>query len=200
MKKLALAALLASSVLAISEANSAGYNGFYMGADIGASKQESNNGFSGDQANIGINLGFGGVFNNGFYLAGEVGVRNSGGEATKTTNITISGTTYAYKFASKTNTTKIISIIPGFVVNKSTLIYARLGRGNADYENTETIADVNYQSKTNGNYDFNIYGLGLNYLVTSNLSVVAEINRATVMDTNTDARATNLSAGVIYRF
>ncbi|HQR95726.1 MAG TPA: outer membrane beta-barrel protein [Thiotrichales bacterium] len=200
MKKTILATLVASGLLATAAVNAAGFDGVYAGADVGFTKGEWNEtGFdmSGNQTNFGLNLGYGATMGN-FYLAGELAFRNNGADFGDK-NITLSG--IPVKVGAKATTTKMISILPGFVVSKNTLIYARLGRGNTDMEYTATNLNNGASFTQSQNGDFNIYGLGMNYLMTTNLSVVAEVNRAVGnIDNGGDATMTSLNAGINYRF
>jgi hypothetical protein len=199
MKKTILAAL-AASVLATGAAQAAGFDGAYVGADIGFAKGEWNEpGFdmSGNQTNFGLNLGYGTTMGS-FYLAAELGFRNNGADFGDKT-FDISGT--PVKAGAKSTTTKMISVLPGIIANKNTLVYARLGRGNTDVEYTFTNLNTGATANTTQNGDFNIYGIGMNYLVTTNLSIVAEANRAVGdLSNGGDVTMTSLNAGINYRF
>lgn len=203
MKKTILAAL-AASVLATGAAQAAGFNGLYIGAD-GAYSTLKSEGMTpeleGSNANFGIQLGYGTTISGNFYLGAEIGLRNSIGDfGDKTSTGEIYGVAYSEKISAKTTTTKMFSILPGFVVSPNALIYARLGKGNADNEVTYTLnaPSINFSEteKSTNNGDFTIYGLGLDYLMTKNLSVKAEANKISADDAN----GTSLNVGVNYRF
>lgn len=200
MKRTMLAAL-AASVFATGAAQAAGFNGLYVGAD-GAHSTLKTEGrtpeLEGSNANFGIQLGYGTTVSGNFYLGAEISLRNSIGDfGDKTSTEEILGVAYSEKISAKTTTTDMFSILPGFVVSPNALIYARLGKGDADAEMTYTSLDYpsdNY--KSTGNLHFRIYGLGLDYLMTKNLSVKAEANKISA----SNASGTSFNVGVNYRF
>lgn len=196
MKRTMLAAL-AASVFATGAAQAAGFNGLYVGAD-GAHSTLKTEGrtpeLEGSNANFGIQLGYGTTVSGNFYLGAEISLRNSIGDFGDKTSYDVYG---SEKISIKTTTTDMFSILPGFVVSPNALIYARLGKGDADAEMTYTSLDYpsdNY--KSTGNLHFRIYGLGLDYLMTKNLSVKAEANKISA----SNASGTSFNVGVNYRF
>ena len=90
----------------------------------------------------------------------------------------------------------MFSLIPGFVVSPKTLIYARIARLNTDVEVTLKAPTLNTTETSTSNGDANIYGLGVDYLMTNNLSVKAEANKVSADDVN----GTSFNVGVNYRF
>jgi opacity protein-like surface antigen len=203
MKK-TIIAVLAASVLATGAAQAAGFNGAYVGFDGGYSTLKTKGltpELEGSNVNFGVQLGYGATISGNFYLGGEVGLRNSVGDfGDKTVTGVIQNIPYSDKTSIKTTTTKMFSILPGFVVSPNALIYGRLGKGNADSETTETLnaPSINYSEtrKSTSNGDFTIYGIGVDYLMTSNLSVKAEANKLSA----DDADGTSFNVGVNYRF
>lgn len=201
MQKTILVAL-AASVLATSAAQAAGFDGVYVGADGAYTTLKSEHtsyidekNWESSGVNFGIQLGYGTMMSGNFYLGAEMGLRNSlTGTETKTS--TNGGVTE--KVTSKVTTTKMFSIQPGFIVSPKTLVYARLGKGNADTESTDAISAPTYNEsrKSTGNVDFTIYGLGVDYLMSKNLSVKAEANKLSFDSAN----GTSFNVGVNYRF
>jgi opacity protein-like surface antigen len=192
MKKTIIAAL-AASVFATGAAQATGFNGAYVGFDGGYSTlkiKDRTPDLEGANGNFGVQLGYGATISKSlylnFYLGGEVGLRDSIGKFGDETVDSV-------KTSSKTTTTKMFSILPGFVVSPNVLIYGRLGVGNADVEVTKT-TDV---SSSTTNKDIGIYGLGVDYLMTSNLSVKGEANK---LSANGGVDGTSFNVGVNYRF
>jgi hypothetical protein len=193
MKKLTIAALFAAS-FSVSAVQAAGFNGAYVGFDAGYTTLKSNglastigSELEGSNVNFGVQLGYGATISGNFYLGGEVGLRNNAGDFGSKT---ISGTSTTVSL--KTSNAKMFSLLPGFVVSPNTLIYARIARMNVDTEATIT----NPNSSSTGSGNANIYGLGVDYLMTSNLSVKAEANKISASDTD----GTSFNVGVNYRF
>lgn len=197
MKKTILAAL-AASVLATGAAQAAGFNGVYIGADAGYTTLKSDglestigSELEDSNVNFGVQLGYG-LTSGSFYFGGEIGLRNNVGDFGSKT---ITGPGGSATINAKTSTAKMFSILPGFVVSPNALVYARIGRGNTDVEASASNSLGQSMSSTS-NGDFNIYGLGMDYMVSGNLSVKAEVNKISADDAN----GTSLNAGVNYRF
>lgn len=203
MKKTILAAL-AASVLATSAAQAAGFDGFYAGAnltsntakaDVSVPNLSFSTGEGSRQMGFGINLGYGMTFGQ-FYLAGEAAYAINQGE-TGTANIS------GVNVSGKANNIKSISVLPGFVVNKDLLIYARLGKGTVDAEVTASAGNVS--QTTSGDIDIITKGIGLEYAINKNLAVRAEFSVSdgdkTFANGEKDTISANsLAAGVLYRF
>jgi OOP family OmpA-OmpF porin len=203
MKKTILAAL-AASVLATGVAQAAGFDGFYAGAnltsntakvDVSAPNLNFSTGEGSRQMGFGINLGYGMTFGQ-FYLAGEAAYAINQGE---TGTATISGV----NVSGKANNIKSISILPGFVVNKDLLIYARLGKGTVDAEVTASAGNVS--QTTSGDIDIITKGIGLEYAINKNLAVRAEFSVSDGDKTfesgeKDTVSANSLAAGIQYRF
>jgi opacity protein-like surface antigen len=196
MKKTILAAL-AASVLATGAAKAAGFNGPYVGFDAGYTTLKSEglastigSELEDSNVNFGVQLGYGATLSGSFYLGGEIGLRNNAGDFGSKT---ITGPGGSATINAKTSTAKMFSILPGIVVSPNSLVYARIGRGNTDVEVTAS-GVVNASETSNG--DFNIYGLGMDYMVSGNLSVKAEANKISADDVN----GTSFNVGVNYRF
>jgi opacity protein-like surface antigen len=196
MKKTILAAL-AASVFATGAAQAAGFNGPYVGFDAGYTTLKSEglastigSELEDSNVNFGVQLGYGATLSGSFYLGGEIGLRNNAGDFGSKT---ITGPGGSATINAKTSTAKMFSILPGIVVSPNSLVYARIGRGNTDVEVTAS-GVVNASETSNG--DFNIYGLGMDYMVSGNLSVKAEANKISADDVN----GTSFNVGVNYRF
>lgn len=203
MKKTILAAL-AASVLATGAVQAAGFNGFYAGAavtantakiDISSPTVNFGTGEGSRQMGFGINLGYGMTFGQ-FYLAGEAAYAiNQGETGTATINgVNVSG---------KANNVKSISILPGFVVNKDLLIYARLGKGTVDGE--LVLSSGNTSISDSGDIDIITKGIGLEYTVSKNLAVrgefsVSDGDKSFDTGQKNTITANSLAAGVLYRF
>jgi len=205
MKKTMMAAVVASGLLVTAGVNAAGFDGFYVGAGVTSNTADdkitlsgTTSSFSlgegGRQLGFGVNVGYGKTFGQ-FYLAGEAAYAINQGETGSTT---FSGTNYS----GKAKSIKSISILPGFMAAKDLLIYARLGKGNADTE----ITTVNTTSvSTSDNIDIFTKGIGLEYAVNKNMAVRAEFNVSNGDNTNayrdkSEVSANSLVAGVQYRF
>jgi opacity protein-like surface antigen len=199
MKKTMMAAVVASALLATAGANAAGFNGPYVGFDAGYTTLKSDglastfgSELEGSNVNFGVQLGYGAVVSGSFYLGGEIGLRNNVGDFG---DKTVTGTVGSATLSAKTSTAKMFSLIPGFVVTPNTLVYGRLGRGNTDNEISASNT-LGQSASTTNNADFNVYGLGVDYLMTKNLSVKAEANSISA----DDASGTSFNVGVNYRF
>lgn len=199
MKKTILAAL-AASVLATGMAQAAGFNGPYVGFDAGYTTLKSEglastigSELEDSNVNFGVQLGYGATLGGSFYLGGEIGLRNNVGDF-GSKSFTVAGIPATAE--AKTSTAKMFSLIPGFVVSPKTLIYARIARLNTDVEVTLKAPTLNITETSTSNGDANIYGLGVDYLMTNNLSVKAEANKVSADDVN----GTSFNVGVNYRF
>ncbi len=199
MKKTILAAL-AASVLATGAAQAAGFNGPYVGLDAGYTTLKSEglastigSELEDSNVNFGVQLGYGATLSGNFYLGGEFGLRNNAGDF-GSKSFTIAGRAATAK--AETSTAKMFSLIPGFVISPNTLVYARIARVNVDTEATITVPSLNLSQSSTSNGDANIYGLGIDYLMNSNLSVKAEANKLAA----DDADGTSFNVGVNYRF
>lgn len=203
MKKTILAAL-AASVFATGAAQAAGFDGFYVGAnltsntakvDVSAPNLNFSTGEGSRQMGFGINLGYGMTFGQ-FYLAGEAAYAINQGE-TGTANIS------GVNVSGKANNIKSISVLPGFVVNKDLLIYARLGKGTVDAEVTASAGNVS--RTTSGDIDIITKGIGLEYSMNKNLAIRAEFSVSDGDKTFDNGEkdtvsANSLAAGIQYRF
>jgi opacity protein-like surface antigen len=203
MKKLTIAALFAAS-FSVSAVQAARFNGFYVGADVTSNTAKLDvsapglnfsTGEGSRQMGFGIDLGYGKTFGK-FYLAGEAVYAINQGE---TGTASISGV----NVSSKARNVKSISILPGFVVNKDLLIYARLGKGTIDGETTFSAGNVS--STTSGDIDIITKGIGLEYSMNKNLAIRAEFSVSdgdkTFANGEKDTVSANsLAAGIQYRF
>ena len=199
MKKTILAAL-AASVLATGAAQAAGFNGPYVGFDAGYTTLKSEglastigSELEDSNVNFGFQLGYGATLGGSFYLGGEIGLRNNVGDF-GSKSFTVSGIPATAE--AKTSTATMISLLPGFVVSPKALIYARIARVNVDVETTVNVPSLGVSEKNTTSENANIFGLGVDYLVTNNLSVKAEGNKIAV--DNVDGHSFNV--GVNYRF
>lgn len=165
-------AFLAAGVM-VTGAQAAGFDGPYIGADA-AYTVASMPGSDSTQLNYGVNAGYGKTFGK-FYLAGEAELRNAAGD-----------------FGNReAQTTKTISVIPGYVISPTSMIYAKYGFGNTD---------LRYQNVTE-NYDINVMGLGYSKLMTNNVDLNVEVNKTGFTKSglgNVDIVGVNV--GVNYRF
>ena len=196
-----MAAVVASALLATAGANAAGFNGAYVGFDAGYTTLKSDglastigSELEGSNVNFGVQLGYGATLSGNFYLGGEFGLRNNVGDFGSK-----SFTRYDRRSATmdaKTSKATMFSLIPGFVVSPNALVYARIARLKVDTEATIAVPSLNYSKSVTDDGDANVYGLGVDYLVTSNLSVKAEANKISA----DDASGTSFNVGVNYRF
>jgi opacity protein-like surface antigen len=208
MKK-TIIAVLAASVFATGAAQAAGFDGFYVGADVTANTakldvsspdpapdKNFSTGEGSRQMGFGIDLGYGKTFGQ-FYLAGEAVYAINQGQ---TGTASISGV----NVSSKARNVKSISILPGFVVNKDLLIYARLGKGTVDGETTVSFDNV-ILSSTRGDIDIITKGIGLEYSMNKNVAIRAEFSVSDGDKTFDNGEketvsANSLAAGFQYRF
>lgn len=211
MKKLTIAALLAAS-FGMSAVQAAGFDGLYVGADATSNTAKLDvtspgvlvsTGEGSRQLGFGINLGYGKTFGN-FYLAGEAAYAvNQGETGTTPASLTSNGVTDNGNLSGKARNVRSLSILPGFVVSKDALIYARLGKGVMD-------AEVNFYgtkgtTSYTGDIDIITKGIGMEYKFNPAMSFRAEFN---VSDGDTIAASgqkytvssNSLMAGVNYRF
>ncbi len=198
MKKTILAAL-AASVLATGAAQAAGFDGLYVGADIGYTQLESTNlkpllgsELDGSQTNFGFKLGYGALLSSSFYLGGEFSMRNAAGDFGSKT---ITGPSGSATISAETSNAKIFSLIPGLVVSPNLMVYGRIGRGNTDIE-AKASNSLGQTASATDNGDFNIYGVGLSYLVSKNVSIDAEANKISADEVD----GSHMSVGASYRF
>lgn len=196
MKKIALATAL-FGMLSVAHAN--GFNGFYVGADIGTTSATVDTNttqygtMSSNQTNFGAKIGYGAT-SGSFYLGVEAMFRNGAGDFGDKT-ATISG--QPIKLSLKTENTRIISLIPGYVVSPNLMVYGRLARADADVSATATNTNTGASaSATAPSGSFNVFGAGVDYKMTKNVSAVVEASRA-VYD---GGDANNFNVGVNYRF
>lgn len=204
MKKTILAAL-AASVLATGAAQAAGFDGFYVGAGVTSNTADSkittntgtsfNMGEGARQMGFGVNAGYGKTFGQ-FYLAGEAAYAINQGETGSTI---VSGANYS----GKAKSIKSLSIIPGFLATTDLLIYARLGKGNVDTE--ETLSNSTTSISASGDIDVITKGIGFEYSISKNMAVRAEFNVSNGDKTNdsgtkSEVSANSLAAGIQYRF
>lgn len=205
MKKTILATLVASGLLATSAVNAAGFNGFYVGVGITSNTADSkittntgtsfNMGEGARQMGFGVNAGYGKTFGQ-FYLAGEAAYAINQGETGSTI---VSGV----NTSGKAKSIKSLSIIPGFVATKDLLIYARLGKGNVDTE--QTFSNSTTSISASGDIDVITKGIGLEYSISKHMAVRAEFNVSNGDKTNdsgtkSEVSSNSLAAGIQYRF
>lgn len=198
MKKIIMSAMLAASVT--TSVFAAGFEGAYVGGDMGYTTLKSNglastigSELESSNVNFGAQLGYGAKLGSSFYLGGEFGFRNNAGDfGDKTTTIS----RQQVKLSATTSRALSFSVLPGFIVSPNTLVYARLGRINVDTEATMTNLTTGASFSTTSSGNANIYGLGVDYLVSGNLSVKAEANKISASDTD----GTTFNLGVNYRF
>ena len=179
-KKIILAsAILAATVSVAAAAETAPY----VGASIGITNNSvtyNNNTTAGTYRGVPLNVfvGFGGVLSQSFYLAGEV-------TATLGT-ISISDNT-----GLKTSYGVGISMLPGVMVNDSTLAYARIGVVNSHFTHDK--------NRVGGQF-----GLGLKTAVTQNMDIRGEYDFVAYKSVNVTAtrtaapRSDQFTVGLVY--
>jgi opacity protein-like surface antigen len=198
-KKTLLALGLATLSMGAFASNST-FEGPYVGASVNKvdlSADVRSNAASIDFSNEGRNLGLGfnlgyGVLNNNFYCAVEAGIRSGSGEAEGE----YSGVVVKIEGEQSWD----VSLLPGFKVNDSTLIYGRIGMGSMSGK--AVIPGTTYSSTED--LDTMIWGLGLQALYSEALSGRLEVSK-TSFDKKFESErwvgeATALSIGIQYGF
>jgi len=164
--------LLAASLSALSFTAIAGatpFEGVYVGASLNFANFEfdAKNSVSsfdndGTDAALGLNLGYGALFNT-FYLGTEVGVKTSNGKANTANGLA----------TFKANESWDISVLPGFLLNDSTLVYGRIGMGSMNGK----LKDSSIGYSKADNFDTMVWGLGFETPFTQNLLGRFEVSR-----------------------
>ncbi len=162
---------------------------------------------SGDGAFASLFAGYG-YSHKRFYLAGEANVNVSSADF-ESSNIELQHGTSA-QTTYKVNQTFGLSVLPGFILNQSTLFYGRLGYvyGNFKISTGDTSLKGTDQ-KING---FR-YGVGVKQLIAKQLSAILEFNQTSYQGTNlyvadgTTKKATyitptvsQVAIGLVYNF
>lgn len=177
IKKILATTILASAVGVVSAAPVP-----YFGASVGVLNNTTSNignGSAGFYRGVPVNLfvGYGGVINQSFYLAGELNGTIGTGELTQNGNNIKS--TYGYS----------LSILPGVMLNERTLAFARAGlvRTRFSVGNMDTGGQI---------------GLGLQTNVTQNIDVRGEYDFTAYRSASVVAapRQDMATVGVIYKF
>ena len=109
-----------------------------------------------------MNLGYGALFNT-FYLGAEVGARTGSGKAEYSDGLaTIEG-----------KESWDISLLPGFLLNDSTLVYGRVGMGSVNGKSK--VPAVGYSKSDD--FDTVVWGLGFETPMMTNVLGRIEVSR-----------------------
>ncbi len=186
MKKTLLVLALAAGFSGVASAEY--FNGPYVGLNTGLAMTEvevSNESKTDNAMNLGLKAGYGALVGGNFYLGGEVELKNTIGK-TNFSNGSI-----------EAGLTSSISATPGFVLNKQTLVYGKLGLGRVDVKATNNSTGYSATDTV----DFKNIGVGVNYLMSKNISVDADFTHYMFDDvTGFKFNSNALNVGVNYRF
>jgi hypothetical protein len=197
MKKTLLALSLLGASLNTFAADTA-FEGPYVGASLNFVNLENDIevlgtklSFDNDGTNIGLglNLGYGASFND-FYLAVEAGLSTGNGKSKSEYNgveITVEG-----------QQGWNISILPGYLVDNSTLIYGRLGLGSIQGKvSALELSDTD-------DIDTTVLGLGVQKSFSETLSARVELSQTsfdeTINNVDYSGTATAVSFGIQSKF
>lgn len=192
---------IALSVVSINaSAASSNFEGFYIGASASALKLDAKlkstdptiKFSDGDSTSLGVNLGYGTV-NGSFYVGAEAALRNNYGKAEDSTGL--------IKVEGKQGWD--LSILPGYLINQTTLIYGRIGITSINGEMTIPVLSLSGSEDMDGM----ICGLGLQKAFTENLSGKIEYTHVTASKSfnelggyKIEGEATGASVGIQYTF
>lgn len=174
MFKKTLLALTVSAIAVSTSVAASPFEGPYVGATLGMMKTDISGKstigkvkFSEDGAetNVGLNIGYAAI-NGSFFGAVEAGYRENYGEAKE--SITQA------KFKGKHGWE--VSVLPGYLINKTTLVYGRLGMGSVKGE----LSVLGMSGSED--IDTTVWGLGFQKAFTNQLSVKLEYNRTNFDD------------------
>lgn len=150
-KKIILASAILAATVSVAEAAAPAP---YVGASIGLTNNfiTSGNDAGGTYRGVPFNLfaGYGGVLSQSFYLAGEL-------------NATVANATVTNSDGNKSTYGFGVSLIPGVMLNESTLAFARVG-----------VVNTHFSNLVNSNRTGGQIGLGLQTSVTQNIDVRGE--------------------------
>jgi opacity protein-like surface antigen len=191
MKKLLVGSAL---VMAMGTANASNFDGAYAGVTLGSYQTDVDISVSGatasipddgNQIGLGVQLGYNKSFS-GFNLGAEFQYQGNQGKASlSTVDMEI---TNGYS----------LSIMPGFEINESILVYGRLGIGSIDVE-----ASVDSLSETES-FDTTVLGLGIKGNISENMDVSFEYKQLkadkTISGYKFEPESTGLELGLQYRF
>lgn len=194
-------------------------DGFYLGAQVGyqnAYMQENvaiASGATNVNPNVNVNgwlgglfLGYGKVFNNWYYLGGEV--FGNYANSSQGWDATLAGPV-GYSSNAEMNSSYGLAVLPGLKLTDSTLTYIRLGYTWANFKYNETGTTVGSASNSSTEGGFT-YGVGMETLITGNWSLRGEYTYTNYDNFNTSMSATSATSinpsaslytlGVIYHF
>ena len=198
MYKKTLLALTLSTMSVAAFAGNSSFEGPYVGATIsmlntdadfkvdeGTVKVDSD----GNNAGYGLSLGYG-ALNGSFYGAVEAAFRVNYGTSEDSTGLLKTDVKDGWE----------LSFLPGYLVDETTLIYARIGFGSV---NAELSLPSIGMSETD-DLDSMVWGLGFQKAFTDQVSAKLEYNRTSFNKKYTgleiDGDSSGLSLGVQYRF
>jgi opacity protein-like surface antigen len=173
-KKIILASAILVSTVGVAAANPAPY--------VGASVGITNNFMNGDASATTFNFsnyrgvpfsilaGYGGVISQSFYLAGELTATLATAELTGNNGLKSS---YGYN----------VSLLPGVMVNDSTLAFVRLGVARTQFTTVNKM-------RTGG-----LFGLGLQTSLMQNIDVRGEYDFVDYKSFNTTSGSSNFTVG-----
>ena len=191
MFKKTLLALTISATAMSAQATNSVFEGPYMGAtlsmlNLDADYKETAGSldFSNDgtAAGVGVNLGYGGL-NGSFYGAVEVAFKTNYGKAEDATGLA--------KINGKDGWE--LSLLPGFLINETSLIYGRIGMGSINGEVSVPIAGLSQSD----DIDLTIWGLGFQKMFTENLSAKVEYVRGNFSKKESNYEIEGDSSGII---
>lgn len=145
---------------------------------------------------LGVNLGYGTV-NGAFYVGIEAGLRNNIGKA--------EGSVLGTSIKADGKQAWDVTVLPGYLINETTLIYGRIGITSVSVDSEATISGTTIT----GTDDFNglVCGLGLQKALAKNLSAKIEYTHASVSKSfkelggyKIEADSAGVSLGLQYNF
>ena len=226
--------LFAALCLSASSAMAVPFDGFYVGAGVGGSQGDfdikqsidisptingapvlrivgDNNGDFTDSSLLGnLNIGYGHVFKQKFFLGLEADANFQSLEGNSKRNIQELGSAFTLQANSKADlhTALSLTLDPGFVFNKTTLLYGKIGpawgdfstRSSVDYSQepfTGATLAGNTSAHDSGYESGLLLGLGLEHYVSSKLSLKLEythINYGGISTGNSEPGAVTTSS------
>ena len=166
-------------------------SGWYLGAQVGYDSYRVRNSISapGVPASTlvanpviaangwvgGLFLGYGQMFNDWFYLGGEIfaNASNASQNYSASTGAGAATVTYTNKFTA--NSSYGLGLLPGIKMTDSTLTYIRLGWNWANLKTQETLTGSASGSKSNTSNGF-VFGVGMETLIVDNWSLRGEFD------------------------
>lgn len=201
---IASAILATSSSLAFADATP------YVGANLGLnsnnfklkSTTSTNTNFNSRNFTGGVFAGVGSVVSQNIYLGGEA-FFNEGSVSTSTKNIDNAGTTARIKMGYNFGA----DFMPGYMVNESSMIYAKLGVARANVRVTQTPVQPStlVSGSTSNTVTGGQLGLGLQSTVAKNIAVRGEFVHTAYGTFNANGNkikpyTNTVNVGLVYKF